>query len=1006
MSRLLLIDGSNYLFRAFHALPPLTTSRGEPTGAMKGFLGMLSRVAQLAKADMAAIVFDAPGKTFRHEMYPEYKANRPPMPEELRSQIEPLQTILRSLGWNVLIVPGIEADDVIGSLSAMAARNGVFSVVATGDKDLSQLVSDDVVILNTMNTKFYDRAGVIEKYGVPPERIIDYLALMGDKVDNVPGVKGCGPKTAAKWIAEYGDLAGIREAAAGMKGKTGENLRAGLPFLDEAVKLVTVKCDAKIPGVAALSDLASDSADAAALEAFSARWEISRASLTRAEALRVLRAPAAAAASAASVDSAAVAPAAAAEAPAAPALELPVEADPAAVPEEVEPVSFTTISTPEALEAFVKRLMALVPASGTVGFEAAPAEPSISPAAPAAPAASAVPVAPIQGDLFAEPDSAPAPAPEPVSACASVEASSDAAEAPRSEPGVSGEAVGLSILWDGAPREAVIGGLGIALTPEDVTVAQSAEALPSARILELLKPWLESAAPKVLHDAKSAMHALAAAGIRLGGRIDDVMLMDYALEAHLAHDLGHVAMRALARPLLAREDVLGKGAKRRSWREADAQMTARLLAEEAAATRAAGSVLLARLALDEKPGSVYETIERPLLPVLFSMEDLGITVDGALLKTESTELGVRIDALAHDAEAAAGRSFNLSSPRQLAEILFVEQKIPVVKKTASGAPSTDEEVLTELALDYPLPKIILEHRRLTKLRGTYLDKLPGLADRFGRVHTTFGQTVAVTGRLASSDPNLQNIPVRTPEGRRIREAFAARKGWSIVDADYSQVELRIMAHLSQDAGLLGAFARGEDVHRSTAAEVFNEPLEAVTAEQRRMAKVINFGLIYGMSAFGLAQQLGLDRKVAAAYVDRYFQRFPGVKRYMEATRARAAEDGYVETAFGRRLWIPDIRASRPMARAAAERAAINAPMQGTAADVIKRAMIAVDAWLKSERLASRLLLQVHDELILETPPEERELVKRRLPELMAGAADLSVPLIAEVGEGLNWGAAH
>lgn len=926
MSKLLLIDGSNYLFRAYHALPPLTTSAGEPTGALKGFLGMLSRVAMMVKPDAAAVVFDAPGKTFRHEMFPEYKANRPPMPEDLRVQIEPLENVVKSLGWTVLIVPGIEADDVIGTLSGMAKKAGMQSVIATGDKDLSQLVDDDVVILNTMNTKFYDREGVKEKYGVAPEHIIDYLALMGDKVDNVPGVKGCGPKTAAKWVNEIGGLDAIRAAAPTMKGKIGENLRAGLPFLDEAKALVTVKCDAAIPGVASVLDLQFRPADETALAAFSARWEISRGTLSRAEAPSAGKAAAAqenAAASGAKVP-------AAAKRPAAPAPELPREAEKFdeawANPDETP---FTEIEDAEGLAALLTEL-----------------------------------------------------------------------NAERSEP------VGIALLYDGAARHADLGGFGFALTPKDVFVAQSSAALSVAKILETLRPWFESDAPKVFHDGKSALHALYAQKVAVAGRVDDVMLMDYTLEAHLGHELPQIAARLLKRRLPTRDEVLGKGAKRRSWREVEPAATAALLAEEAAAIRAAGSVLHARLACDGCLESVYGEIERPLLPVLFRMENTGISLDAALLKTESAELGAQIEQLAADAEKAAGHPFNLSSPKQLAQILFGEQGIPVVKKTASGSPSTDEEVLTELALDYPLPKIILEHRRLTKLKSTYLDKLPTMVDRDGRIHTTFGQAVAVTGRLASSDPNLQNIPTRTPEGRRIREAFVPRTGWSIVDADYSQVELRIMAHLSQDAGLLSAFARGEDIHRSTASEVFNVPLDQVTPNERRMAKVINFGLIYGMSAFGLAQQMGLDRKVAQNYVDQYFHRFPGVKRYMEKTRALAAEQGYVETAFGRRLWVPDIRASRPMVRAAAERAAINAPMQGTAADIIKRAMIAVDAWLKSEGLRARLLLQVHDELVIETPPEELERVKTKLPELMAGAAKLSVPLIAEVGVGKNWGEAH
>lgn len=931
MPKLLLIDGSNYLFRAYHALPPLTTSTGEPTGAIKGFLGMLSRVHSLAKPDMAAVIFDAPGKTFRHEMYPEYKANRPPMPDDLRVQIEPLEKVVAALGWKVLIVPGIEADDVIGSLSIMAKREGVKSVVATGDKDLSQLVDDDVVILNTMNTKFYDRAGVIEKYGVPPERMIDYLALMGDKVDNVPGIKGCGPKTAAKWVAEFGGINEIRAAAPAMKGKIGENLRAGLPFLDEAVALVTVKCDAEIPGVSSLADLAFGPSDADALNQFSERWEISRTTLARAEAQREGAPGAQSAATPAQAGGAPKAvPAAKPRVPAEERPELPTEGEP--FPEDYQnpdAIPFTEVTDSDQLDQLVKVL-----------------------------------------------------------------------ETPRTEP------VAVALLYDGAPRHADFGGFGIAVSPKEVYVAQSSIGLSIDKIAAALKPWFESSAPKIFHDGKSALHALAAQDIFAAGTVDDVRLMDYTLEAHLSHDLEKIARRLLRRKLPTRDEVLGKGAKRRHWREVEPEASALLLSEEAAAIRAAGSVLRARLDADPRLASIYDAIERPLLPVLYRMEAVGITLDAKLLRNESAELGVEIEKLAQAAENAAGRPFNLASPKQLAEILFVEQKIPVIKKTASGSPSTDEEVLSELALDYPLPKIILEHRRLTKLKSTYLDKLPLMIDRDGRVHTTFGQAVAVTGRLASSDPNLQNIPARTPEGRRIRDAFVAQDGWTIVDADYSQVELRIMAHLSQDEGLLSAFARGEDVHRSTASEVFGVPLDRVTPDERRMAKVINFGLIYGMSAFGLAQQLGLDRKVAAAYVERYFQRFPGVRRYMDETRARAAEDGYVETVFGRRLWIPDIRSSRPMVRAGAERAAINAPMQGTAADIIKRAMISVENWIRDEKLKALLLLQVHDELVLEVPEDEVELVKTKLPELMAGAASLSVPLIAEVGTGRTWGESH
>ena len=954
MSKLLLIDGSNYLFRAYHALPPLTTSKGEPSGAIKGFLGMLANVAKLSKADQAAVIFDAHGKTFRHDLYPEYKANRPPMPEDLRVQIEPLQGIIRALGWPLIIVPGIEADDVMGSLSALAARSGVDAVLATGDKDMAQLVDDHVVLLNTMNSKFYDREGVIEKYGVPPESIIDYLALMGDKVDNVPGIKSCGPKTAAKWIHEIGGIGAIREAAPAMKGKIGENLRAGLPFLDLAVSLVTIKRDAVILGAETIDAIQAQPADDAALAAFCERWEISRRTVDRAQAFAALGiAPAVTSGAAAAARSASlfgapdvpfnagkpaaaktadgVVPATARAAQANEKLEVPVEGPNPKDLENLDEVLFREVQNAFDLEELAARLKE--------------------------------------------------------------------AEA-QSEP------VGVSLIWDGAPRHADFGGFGFAFTPLEVWVAQPTVELSSSKIIEALKSWFEGTGPKLFHDAKAAIHVLAAQQIAAGGRIDDAMLMDYVLEAHLSHDLDRIAARELRRAVVTRDDVSGKGAKRVGWRETPPESAVRYLAENAAAVRSTGSVLKARLLADETLLKVYEEIERPLVGVLARMEAMGITVNAGLLAQESKELSVEVERLTAEAEAAAGKSFNLASPKQLAQILFTDLGIPVVKKTASGTPSTDEEVLTELALNYPLPKIILEHRRLTKLKSTYLDKLPTLIDRDGRIHTTFGQAVAVTGRLSSMDPNLQNIPTRTPEGRRIRTAFTARRGWKVIDADYSQVELRIMAHLSQDEGLLSAFARGEDIHRSTASEVFHTPLEEVTSDQRRMAKVINFGLIYGMSAFGLAQQMGLDRKVAAAYVDEYFHKFPGVKRYMEKTRAQAAEDAYVETAFGRRLWVPDIKASRPMVRAAAERAAINAPMQGTAADIIKRAMIAVDKWLADEKLEAKLLLQVHDELIVEAPEHEVELVRAKLPELMAAAADLSVPLIAEVGVGESWNDAH
>lgn len=952
MSKILLIDGSNYLFRAFHGLPELTTSAGEPTGAMKGFLAMLGRVAGMVKPDFAAIVFDAPGKNFRHEMFPEYKANRPPMPDDLRVQIAPLHGVLGALGWPLLVVPGVEADDVIASLAEIAKKEGHDVVIATGDKDMAQLVEERVVLLNTMNTTFYDRDGVIEKYGVPPERIIDYLALMGDKVDNVPGIEKCGPKTAAKWINEIGGLDEIKAHAHEVKGKIGERLREGLGFLDEARRLVTIRRDCDVPGVARTEDLAFRQPDDSALSAFARRWEMSRAGLDRAMA--------------------------------SPAKAL-LRSDPQGLFEELD-----------------------VP--GDVPVQKA--APVVAAAGSELPAGDAMVPADVRTPLEAlrmVPENVGAPAEENpdeilftlLDAPQKLETLAAKLAVPAVEP------ASLALLWEGEARSAEIDGLALALTPLDVYVWTTGGVLSRAEVFDALRPWLTGPAPKLFHDAKSSLHALASAGVEPGGEVDDAMLMSYVLEAHKKHDLAVLAERHLCRRIPSRDVVLGKGAKRKTASEADPDALAAMLAEEAASLRALGGYLSQALSSEPELGQIYEALERPLMRVLFKMERTGVAVDCFALAHQSEELSARIDALREECEKLAGHPFNLSSPAQLGQVLFVEMGIPVVKKTASGAPSTDEEVLSELALDHALPKVILQHRRLTKLRSTYLEKLPRMVDPSdGRVHTTFGQATAVTGRLASSEPNLQNIPVRTPEGRRIREAFVGERGNLIVSADYSQVELRIMAHLSKDAGLLSAFARGEDIHRSTAAEVFGRRIEDVSPDERRMAKVINFGLIYGMSAFGLAQNLGIDRRIAANYIEQYFARFPGVKRYMDETRLRAREDGFVETAFGRRLWIPDIRSSRKNIQAAAERAAINAPMQGTAADIIKRAMLAVDAWLGREGLRSRLVLQVHDELILETPPEELERVREMLPKLMSEAAQLDVPLIAEVGVGPNWEAAH
>lgn len=944
MAKILLIDGSNYLFRAFHGLPDLRTSSGEPTGAMRGFFGMLGKVWSLVQPNHAAIVFDAHGKNFRHELYPAYKSNRPPMPDDLRVQIEPLEKMLADLGWPLISVPGVEADDVIATLAEAARAAGMKTVIATGDKDMAQLVDEDIVLINTMNTKFYDRDGVIEKYGVPPERIIDYLSLMGDKVDNVPGIEKCGPKTAAKWIAQYGSLDGVRAHADEVSGKIGENLRAGLAFLEDARRLVTIKRDCELPEGTTPAALVVRPASEEAVSQFCRRWEMSPATLRRA-------APGG----------------------------IALGAEPAR--ENAGQASQGSLfgDEPSAESAPVSQAVRVTKAPGLPPAVVMPTDDLPSLAEPV----DAVPFTEVT-DLF------------------SLEAlAAHLASSPMTLP------AGLSAVWDGEARRAALTGLGIALSPKDVWVIRTSAALPAEAVAAALRDWLESPAPKVMHDAKTFWHVMKSQGITMGGRLDDTMLMSYVLEAHLKHDLRLLAARALLRPIPDRESVFGRGAKAVATGEADHGAVLTLLAEEAAAVRALSSVLGMRLAADKALLKVYETLEAPLIEVLARMEDRGVAVDCFRLAQESEDLGRRIDELAAEATRLAGHPFNLSSPKQLGEVLFKELSLPVKKKTSSGAPSTDEEVLTELALDYPLPKVILEHRRLTKLRSTYLDKLPRMTDpRDGRVHTTFGQATAVTGRLASSDPNLQNIPVRTAEGRRVREAFVAESGNVIISADYSQIELRIMAHLSQDKGLLDAFARGEDIHRATAAEVFGRRTDEVTADERRMAKVINFGLIYGMSAFGLAQTLGVDRRIAAHYIDEYFLRYPGVKRYMEAKRAEAHERGYVETAFGRRLWIPEIASSRKPIQAAAERAAINAPMQGTAADLIKMAMIAVDAWIREEGLGTKLILQVHDELILEAPLSEVDAVKAAVPKLMADVASLSVPLTAEVGAGASWEEAH
>lgn len=920
MSVFLFVDGSNYLFRAFHALPPLATSNGEPTGAIKGFNGMLKTVSDIVKPDYAACVFDAKGKNFRHDMYPEYKANRPPMPEELRVQIEPIFELVRLKGWPLLQVAGVEADDVLATLAKRAKALGHKVVIATGDKDLAQLVDEDVTLINTMSRTQYDRQGVFDKYGVWPERIIDYLALMGDKVDNVPGINKCGPKTAAKWIEQYGSLEGVIAHADEVKGKIGEYLREGIPFLDLARRLVTINCDVALDTPVESLKIAPE--DSEKLTQFYLRWEMRSASKAKAA--------------------------------------KPVAAKPsdAGAPQQADLFSLASVPT----EASAESLAAPV-------------------------AAGDVRLAVTESDLTA--------------LAQELDALKDAANP-----------VAIDILTEHIhPMHDKIVGIAFALTPlRSVYVPlrhkEGANADPEV-FRKVLSAWFAGSAPKLFEDAKYALHVLANDGLKVAGAVHDAMLMSYVLEAHLKHDLGRIAARSISTVVNDLEVLVGKGASRVEAATTAIEAAAPFMTQRAVCLRACGSVLLTRLALDGSLLKVYTDVELPVMRVLATMERSGVLLDTEKLKVQSKELADRIEGLLEKIYEIAGEKFNPASPKQLAQILFEKLGLPVKKKTASGTPSTDEEVLSELALDFPLPKIILEYRSLAKLKSTYTDKLPQMVDDVDhRVHTTFGQTTAVTGRLASSDPNLQNIPVRTAEGRRIREAFIARPGCKIISADYSQIELRIMAHISGDPGLIDAFLHGKDIHRATAAEVFGVELDQVTPEQRRMAKVINFGLIYGMSAFGLAQNLGVARSVASSYIDQYFARYPKVQAYMTNTRALAHAQGYVETAFGRRLWLPDIQSSRAPVRNAAERAAINAPMQGTAADLIKLAMVAVQNWLESEKLESRMILQVHDELILEVPEDEVEVVKKRLPELMAGVAKLSVPLIAEVGAADNWEAAH
>ncbi|MEX2242158.1 MAG: DNA polymerase I [Burkholderiales bacterium] len=889
---LLLVDGSSYLYRAFHALPELKSPRGEPTGAIRGVLGMLRRLAEDYKADSLACVFDAKGPTFRDSLYPQYKANRPSMPEPLAAQIEPLKEAIAALGWPVLAVEGVEADDVIATLAAQATRRGWRSVISTGDKDLAQLVDEHVTLVNTMSNEKLDVEGVKQKFGVAPEQIVDYLALTGDAVDNVPGVDKVGPKTAARWIQQYGSLDEVMRHAGEIGGAAGASLQRSLDWLPKGRSLLTVKRDVELPLALENLNAAPDAHKQRELyERFGFRtWLAELAG------------------------------------------EAPAEAQPAPGGRR----AYITLADERALESWLQGMEQ----AALVGFdtETTGLEPML---------------AQLVGMSFAF--------------------------------GERAAYLPLAHQYPGAPDQ-----VGV------------------ERALEMLKPWLQSARhAKVGQNLKFDAHILANHGIALGGIAHDTLLESYVLEVHERHDLDSLAQRHLGWKTISYDEVTGKGAARIPFSAVSIERATEYAAEDADCALAVHAVLHPRIAAEQKLARVYETIEMPVLPVLLRMERNGVLLDRARLEAQSHELGKEMLEIEQRAYGAAGQPFNLNSPKQIQEILFERQRLPVKKKTPSGQPSTDEDVLAELAHDYPLPKLLLEYRAIAKLKSTYTDKLPKMIHaQTGRVHTTYAQAVAVTGRLASNDPNLQNIPIRTPQGRRIREAFIAPPGRRILSADYSQIELRIMAHLSGDEGLRHAFAHGQDVHRATAAEVFGRALDEVSDDERRTAKVINFGLIYGMSAFGLAQNLGIERTTAQAYIDSYFSRYPGVKRYMDGTREKARSDGYVETVFGRRLWLPEIRSSNPQRRAGAERAAINAPMQGTAADLIKLAMIAVQGWLDAQALGARLIMQVHDELVLEVPEAELARVQDGLRSRMQDVAQLEVPLTVEMGVGANWDQAH
>jgi DNA polymerase I len=916
---LLLVDGSSYLYRAFHALPDLRNAQDAPTGAIYGMISMLRRLRTDYPASYIACVFDAKGKTFRDDLYVDYKAQRASMPEDLVRQIVPIHKAVKAMGWPLLMVDNVEADDVIGTLAAQASAQGMKTIISTGDKDLAQLVNDQVSLINTMSNETLDHAGVVTKFGVPPERIVDYLTLVGDAVDNIPGVEKVGPKTAVKWLTQYGTLEHVIAHADDIGGVVGANLRRALDWLPQARVLITVKTDCDL----------------------SAHMQSITESLSQS-------------------------------------------------PED--PAAMIDFFTRNGFKTWLRELTAAIGAD--TGPQGAPMVANTENEA--------------QGVLFAEQMPSMEAHYETILTEAQLEnwlkkidtaaLTSIDTETTSLDP-MQAQLVGISLCCEAGVA---------AYIPVAHRYADAPQQLSRDVVLAKMKRWLEDEdKPKLGQHLKYDSHIFANHGIALRGIVHDTLLESYVFESHKSHAMDSLALRHLQRKTITFQEVCGKGASQICFDQVALPRATEYAAEDADVTLQLHHVMWPQVEIDEKLVFIYRHIELPTAVVLQKIERNGVLVDPQLLAIQSNELGRRMLEIEQQAYQLAGQPFNLNSPKQIGEIFFEKLQLPVVKKTPSGSPSTDEEVLQKLAEDYPLPKVLLEYRSLSKLKSTYTDKLPKMIDATtGRVHTNYAQAVAVTGRLASNEPNLQNIPIRTREGRRIREAFIAPPESVIVSADYSQIELRIMAHISGDTNMLRAFAEGEDIHRATAAEIFGTVAQDVTSEQRRYAKVINFGLIYGMSAFGLAGSLGISRAAAQSYIERYFNRFSGVAQYMVDTRTQAKAHGYVSTVFGRRLWLPEINSPNSPRRQAAERAAINAPMQGTAADLIKLSMVAVQDWLEKEGLQAKMVIQVHDELVLEVPDAELSIVRMNLPPLMAGVAQLKVPLVAEVGVGKNWDEAH